>query len=101
MNCASTTAPDDSNASDADDGYFLQRYRCTKNFSVPCVDIVRKHPPRMPAQNVYVFAEFQTKSKTANLLYCSPSDMTVENPPSIFCSNTIAAAAAPPMYMTS
>ena len=67
MNCARMTIPDDSSASAALRGRSVHRYRCTRYWSVPCVDMVRKQPPMTPAQKVNVFVASSAKSNTRNL----------------------------------
>ena len=63
-NCASTNTPLTSNAFRASPGERLHRYRCTMNWSVPCVAVVRNAPPMTPDQNVYPRVTSKAKSKT-------------------------------------
>ena len=94
-NCASTNTPLTSNAFRASPGERLHKYRCTMNWSVPCVAVVRNAPPMTPDQNVYPRVTSKAKSKTLSFPCADATLMTSATPPGMFCSSTTMAAPAP------
>ena len=94
-NCTSTNTPLTSSAFRASPGDRLHRYRCTMNWSVPCVAVVRNAPPITPDQKVYPRVTSKAKSKTRSLPWAVATAMTSPTPPGMFCSSTTMAAPAP------
>ena len=67
MNCANTSTPLRIRPRAASRADRADSRRCTRNWSVPCVDRVSATPPRMPAHSVYGRAKVERQIEHAEL----------------------------------